>query len=102
MVMSKSFVLGLDIGIGSVGWGIIDQNQNIIDAGVRLFPEADKTFNDSRRNYRSTRRLIRRRRHRIERVYNLLNEYGILNKGDIIDYSHYEETPYHIRAKGLK
>ncbi|MFD2654666.1 type II CRISPR RNA-guided endonuclease Cas9 [Gracilibacillus thailandensis] len=99
--MNRPYVLGLDIGIGSVGWGIIDQNQNIIDAGVRLFPEADKTFNESRRSYRGTRRLLRRRRHRIERVYQLLDNHRLWRKEDRIDYRNHKETPYHIRVKGL-
>ena len=52
-------VLGLDIGITSVGWGIIDIDENrIIDAGVRLFEEADKEKNVSRRGFRSGRRLF--------------------------------------------
>ncbi|WP_053216997.1 type II CRISPR RNA-guided endonuclease Cas9 [Virgibacillus senegalensis] len=100
--MNKRFVLGLDIGIGSVGWGIIDQNQNILDAGVRLFPEADKSFNESRRSYRGTRRLLRRRRHRTDRVVFLLDEYQIWKKEKNIDYKKYKVTPYHLRMKGLR
>lgn len=35
--MMAKLVLGLDIGISSVGWGIIDEESgNVIDAGVRL------------------------------------------------------------------
>lgn len=34
-------ILGLDLGIASVVYGIIDENYNIIDYGVRLFDEAD-------------------------------------------------------------
>jgi CRISPR-associated endonuclease Csn1 len=37
-----SYRLELYIGIASVGWGIVDENDNIIDAGVRLFPEREK------------------------------------------------------------
>ncbi|SDK46822.1 type II CRISPR RNA-guided endonuclease Cas9 [Sediminibacillus albus] len=98
----KRIKLGLDIGIGSVGWGVIDQNQNIIDAGVRLFPEADKSFNESRRSYRGTRRLLRRRQHRIDRLYQLLDEYQIWKIVDSADYQKYNVTPYHLRLKGLK
>ena len=36
------YVLGLDIGITSVGWGIIDlETGEVIDYGVRLFKESD-------------------------------------------------------------
>ncbi|GAE93355.1 CRISPR-associated protein [Gracilibacillus boraciitolerans JCM 21714] len=100
--MNQPYVLGLDIGIGSVGWGVIDPNQNIIDAGVRLFPEADKSFNENRRSYRGTRRLLRRRHHRLERMYQLLHEFDIWKEGEQVNYENYKMTPYHIRAKGIK
>jgi CRISPR-associated endonuclease Csn1 len=65
-------VLGLDIGVSSVGWGIIDQETGeIIDAGVRLFEEATRNANEERRSYRGSRRLKRRRMHRLERVRDL-------------------------------
>ncbi|GAA5417808.1 CRISPR-associated endonuclease Cas9 [Paraliobacillus ryukyuensis] len=99
--MNEPFVLGLDIGIGSVGWGMIDKDQNIIDAGVRLFPEADKSFNESRRSFRGARRLLRRRKHRIERVYQLLDRHEIWDKGTKVDHHSDNVTPYHIRMKGL-
>ena len=41
--------LGLDIGVASVGWGIIDENYNVIDSGVRLFPEGSAEENLTRR-----------------------------------------------------
>lgn len=66
-------VLGLDIGISSVGWGIIDQETGeIIDAGVRLFEEATRNANEDRRSFRGSRRLKRRRTHRLERAKQLL------------------------------
>ena len=43
-----NYRLGLDIGIASVGWGIVDENDNVIDAGVRIFPEAGKDGNEAR------------------------------------------------------
>ncbi|EXJ22516.1 hypothetical protein ADIAL_2102 [Alkalibacterium sp. AK22] len=42
----SNLVLGLDIGVSSVGWGIINKETNeIIDAGVRLFEEATRNAN---------------------------------------------------------
>lgn len=68
-------VLGLDIGISSVGWGIIDADTGeVIDAGVRLFEEATRNANEDRRNFRSSRRLKRRRTHRLERLKHLFVE----------------------------
>lgn len=71
-------ILGLDIGISSVGWGIIEENTGeIIDAGVRLFEEAERNANEERRSFRGTRRLIRRRGHRLERAIQLFNKYEL-------------------------
>lgn len=75
-------VLGLDIGISSVGWGIIDQDTGeIIDAGVRLFEEATRNANEERRSFRGARRLKRRRTHRLERARQLFKEYGLPSEG---------------------
>lgn len=92
--------IGLDIGIASVGWGIVDENNEIIDAGVRLFPEAKSDENQKRRVRRSARRLLRRRVHRLERLKKLLLEYKII---DNINYDFYinEATPYFLRKKAL-
>lgn len=93
--MSK--VLGLDIGVSSVGWGIIDtEKMEIIDAGVRLFEEATRNANEERRGFRGARRLKRRRNHRLERAKKLFEEFGIptncIGTGN----------PYEIRCKALK
>lgn len=36
-MVENEYTLGLDIGIASIGFGIIDDDFNIIDTGVRLF-----------------------------------------------------------------
>ncbi|HAJ70144.1 type II CRISPR RNA-guided endonuclease Cas9 [Alkalibacterium gilvum] len=91
-----NLVLGLDIGISSVGWGIIDKDTNeIVDAGVRLFEEATRNANEDRRNFRGARRLKRRRKHRLERTSLFLEERGFsLDKIGEID-------PYKARYMGL-
>ena len=64
--------LGLNIGIASVGWGIVNSSNNdIIDSGVRLFPEASAENNLTRRMARGRRRLLRRKQHRLDRLKNL-------------------------------
>lgn len=69
------YVLGLDIGIGSVGWAVIrcDGDPRIENYGVRIFDSGENEKRKSRasqerRAYRSGRRLIRRRAHRKERI----------------------------------
>lgn len=98
--MKTDYILGLDIGITSVGYGIINYNdKSIIDAGVRLFPEANVENNEGRRSKRGARRLKRRRIHRLERVKQLLLDYKLLDSIDIIPQS---TNPYEIRVRGLR
>ncbi|WP_051258575.1 type II CRISPR RNA-guided endonuclease Cas9 [Atopococcus tabaci] len=71
----SNLVLGLDIGISSVGWGLINEKTGeIVDAGVRLFEEATRNANEERRQFRGARRLKRRRKHRLERTRELLEK----------------------------
>lgn len=88
--------MGLDIGISSVGWGIIDaKTGEIIDAGVRLFEEATRNANEERRSFRGARRLKRRRTHRLERFKNLMEEaeISLAGVGKI--------NPYEARKKAI-
>ena len=96
----QKLVLGLDIGVSSVGWGIIDQNTGeIIDCAARIFPQTEKDDNLIRRSMRGSRRLLRRKKHRLERADQVLTDIGITRP----DYRKYCNTnPYEIRAKGLK
>lgn len=96
--MGEKFILGLDIGIASVGYGIINaDNKKVIDAGVRIFPEANVENNEGRRSKRGARRLHRRRTHRLERVKYLLEEYKLFDRNDVPT----SDNPYAIRVKGL-
>ncbi|MCU5746952.1 type II CRISPR RNA-guided endonuclease Cas9 [Staphylococcus sp. SQ8-PEA] len=96
--MKRKYILGLDIGITSVGYGIIDyETRDVIDAGVRLFKEANVENNEGRRSKRGTRRLKRRRRHRLQRVKKLLSDYNLLNQDSELSGI----NPYEARVKGL-
>ncbi len=95
--MSK-YILGLDMGITSVGWGLIDgETGEIVDKGVRLFKEGTAEDNLKRRLHRSSRRLKRRRYQRILELKRLLKKEGILEEGYTPLYNVYE-----LRCKGLK
>lgn len=98
--MTTTLKLGLKIGITSIGWAIIDENEQIINAGVRLFPERSTVTSTERRVKRASRRLLRRRHHRVERLRKLFLENKII---DILEYDFYinEITPYELRVKGL-
>lgn len=85
--------LGLDIGITSVGWSIINLDTNdeptrIEDLGVRIFDRAENPKNGEslalpRRTARGTRRRLRRRKHRLERIKRLLVREKILTKDEL-------------------
>lgn len=94
--IEMGYTLGLDIGITSVGFGVIDvENQKIIESGVRLFSEGKSEATKERRELRGNRRSIRRKAHRLSRVRKLLEENGFF-MGDTSTSS-----PYASRCKGL-
>ena len=76
MKSSKKYDIGLDIGVGSVGYSVIDENGNLLKRngknmyGSRIFNEA-KTAKDTR-VFRSTRRRLERRRERINILQSLI------------------------------
>lgn len=91
-------VLGLDIGITSVGYAIIDiDSNNLIDYGVRLFKEGTAENNIIRRSKRGSRRLKRRKANRINDMKKLLIDYQIMDE----NYCSFN-NPYELRVKGLK
>ncbi|CCV63862.1 CRISPR-associated protein [Alteracholeplasma palmae J233] len=90
-------ILGLDVGVTSVGWAIIDEEGNIVKTGVRLFEEASAKNNLDRRTFRGQRRLIRRRNQRIDDMRSLLIKNLLIdNQFKVLD------NPYQLREKGLK
>lgn len=60
-------VAGLDIGVTSIGYGVIDiDSGEFVDYGVRLFEEGRVENNEKRRSARGRRRLLRRRKTRLD------------------------------------
>ena len=97
ITMDNKYVLGLDIGISSCGYGIIDlETGKFVDYGVRLFKEGTAEDNGKRRDARSRRRLTSRRHTRIMDMQKLLKENGIMSN----DY-HPLQNVYELRCKGL-
>ena len=97
ITMDNKYVLGLDIGISSCGYGIIDlETGKFVDCGVRLFKEGTAEENEKRRGARSRRRLTSRRHTRIMDMQKLLKENGIMSD----DY-HPLQNVYELRCKGL-
>ncbi len=119
-------VLGLDIGISSIGWALteIDENKlqtinpetgeiiqgKILGLGVRTFTQAEnpkdgKSLALPRREKRSSRRRLRRRRYRLNKVKSLFVDFNILSKEEIeniLKPQGYNKTSWELRAEGLE
>ncbi len=109
------YALGLDIGIGSVGWAVL-RNQpdgepdRIWDLGVRIFDRAEQPKTGAslaapRRDARSARRRLRRHRHRLERIRYLIEQSGIMSVADIQKMymiGGFAKSPYQLRAEALE
>ena len=95
--MSNGKILGMDIGVASVGVGIIDVSTGeVIHASSRIFSSANAVNNAERRGFRGSRRLLRRKKHRIKRLDDLFKNYNIELAGGVSD-----DNPYILRVKGL-
>lgn len=106
-------ILGLDLGVASIGWGLIETNENdkdgkILKSGVRIFQgneqRADAAPGESSNADRRTKRSVRRQRDR--RTRRKINLYVTLKKNGLApNKSDWEEwvsiNPYTIRAKAL-
>lgn len=97
MKSNKKYNIGLDIGTSSVGWAVVEsENQKIIKKGnkalwgSRIFEPADPAA--KRRNFRSTRRRYDRRRERISLLQEeFKNE---MNKVDSNFFQKMQESKY--------
>ena len=88
-----SYKIGLDLGVGSVGWAALETDEmgqptRILDLSSRIFDKAENPKDGSslalkRREARGVRRRLRRRRHRRDRVLNLLENYNIITKNEM-------------------
>lgn len=107
MEIRENLVLGLDLGIASCGWAVIDVSaQAVVAMGSRTWdaPETDKErtpTNQIRRTHRGMRRVIKRRRQRMNAVRRLFRAHGLIDNqapdGLRID----EFDPWALRAAGL-
>lgn len=108
------YTLGLDIGISSIGWAVLQNTFSgepfkINDLGVRIFERAEQPKTGAslalpRREARSARRRIRRRRHRKERIKELLQESGCICRKELealLAASGFAKDVYTLRAEGL-
>lgn len=100
--------IGLDIGIGSVGWAVInEEKRRIEDFGVRIFESGESSngkdrTSQERRGFRGIRRLERRRVHRKELLKNHLIHIGFIRDGFEDEYADVRDVDVHmLKVKGL-
>ena len=104
-----NYSLGLDIGIASIGWSVLDfDRKQIADLGVRLFTGAEDSQSGAslalpRRAARSTRRRLRRKRQRMADIRKLFVAEGLLSQEDMeaLYNKPYVSSPWELRAQGL-
>lgn len=112
MAILDNLVLGLDLGIASIGWGILNTaEQHVVDGGVWTFnaPETDKEkipTNQIRQQARSDRKIIKRRRQRLNAVRGLLAAQSLIpdpGKHTIaINTRAAKISPWALRVAGLE
>lgn len=59
------YTIGLDLGVASVGWAVVNDEYEVLESCSNIFSSADPSKNGERRGFRQGRRLTRRRRTRI-------------------------------------
>jgi CRISPR-associated endonuclease Csn1 len=108
--MKTNYVLGLDLGIGSIGWGLISNEkgkEKIIDFGVRLFESGEESngkdrTSQQRRGFRGTRRLIRRKHFRKELIKQHLEYINLTTKEKMQQYFEQNNNNiYELRTKAI-
>lgn len=104
------YVLGLDIGITSVGWAVLDlDGKRIAGLGVRAFnaaedPKTHAPLAEPRRLARSARRRIRRRAGRMKRAKDLFVRFGLIEeeqRESAFLTADNKPDPWQLRAEGL-
>jgi len=107
---SIQYILGIDVGPGSIGWAIVDENQRFLDFGSRIFPVAFEKFetgkgdspNAERRRARGLRRRTRRRSVRRHLLRQRLADAGLWPPAGSNEEAELLETdPWALRTRGL-
>lgn len=79
--MNKKYSISFDLGVGSIGWAVVDENNILVKKGgknlwgVRLFDSAETSLD--RRNHRSSRRTLNKKHWRIHLLIQELKNYVI-------------------------
>ena len=123
MASGNKLVLGVDLGVQSVGLALLDvATQKIVRSVARVFPAGvkgnfeagrDESKNKKRRDARLARRQTERRARRSHAIFRLLQQQGLLPPGDPHEclktfdlelskrYPPHPGVPYTLRAQAL-
>jgi Uncharacterized protein conserved in bacteria len=103
--MADRISLGLDIGVASVGFSVLNIDQGkVVELGARLFNAKVAEGNQDRRSMRGSRRLLSRKKQRRQDTAKLFEKYGLISNYDKDKFSESfdnNENPYELRVKGL-
>lgn len=103
---TSPITIGLDIGIASVGWAVIEP-ERIVALGVRAFDKAEtakegESLNLARRTARLMRRRLYRRAWRQTKVARLLKREGLIDDTQFFhNQLHAPVSPWQLRVEGL-
>lgn len=115
MDKAKTYTLGLDIGIASIGWAVVENTfdpttkemvpYRLLRTGVRIFDAAENpkdggSLAADRREARSVRKRLRRRSQRLKQLKKILQENGFIKKYSELD-SALNFDPYKLRSAAL-
>lgn len=108
--LAMKYSLGLDIGITSVGWAVLNlDDRRIEDLGVRAFnaaeePQTKAPLAEPRRTARGARRRLRRRAGRLRRAKDLFVQFGLIREDEresAFETGPNKRSPWQFRAEGL-
>jgi len=111
-MINEKLTFGIDLGIGSCGWAVLQHPSaygdvgKIVSLGSWCFdvPETSKErtpTNQVRRGNRLLRRVIRRRRQRMAEIRHLFHTTGLLSSNDRDVLKRPGLNPWELRARGL-
>ncbi|MBU3739321.1 MAG: type II CRISPR RNA-guided endonuclease Cas9, partial [Rhodoferax sp.] len=99
-------VFGLDIGVASVGWAVINSHR-IVDVGVRCFDKAETAkegdpLNLIRRQKRLLRRRLHRRAWRLTKLARLFKKEGLVDQATFFKQQPtFADSTWRLRVYGL-
>lgn len=109
--VNMATVLGLDVGPNSIGWALLEDdndNPHIIDMGVRVFEAGvndlntgkEQSKNAARREKKQIRTMLRRKRSRRKKLLDYLQQNKLLSEVDLEIFFN-NTNPYELRRKAI-